>query len=1020
MRNALFALCLVILPGSCLADGRVALVLGIRDYDHISNLANPVADATAVAGLLETLGFEVILETNRDARRTRRALEDFALDAEGADLALVYYAGHGVEIEGKNYLLPSDADVSDIDTLSGGAIALSDVVSILTAASPSAILLVDACRNDPFAGTPLEADGRGAVALAGQSAPRLSPGFARVGRADGLVYAFAATPGETASDGSGGHSPFAEALLRHLGTPGLELRSVLTLVTQDVYDRSRGAQLPYVESALPELVFVAAPAGQLSERETLLLAMAGLTPDLRAEVETLAGARDMPLAPLYAAVFSADLARASLDDRKRALTEAADAYAAFQDNLRTLAEADPRVATLRDAAKEDMDLGAYAGALGKLDEAAAVDAAARDTLKGSYVARTVSQAETLILQADAARAALTYPTAITALGNAAALLAEVEALGISRDAMKARTNALWDLGDLLALTGDSGAAMQRYLEWNAVAQGRVAQTPDDKDWQRNLAVSHNKIGDIDSAQGDLAGAEAAYTAALAIAMALASGDPDNTTWQRDLSISYNRLGGIQQAKGDLAAAETAYAAALTINQALALRDPANSDWQSDLAVSNSSIGDIKLTKGDLAGAEQAQSTALAIRKALVARDPLNANWQRDLSISYNRLGDIHLAQGDLAKAEAAQTAALAISQAFATRDPDNSDWQRDLSVNHNKLGDLRLAFGDLAGAEAAYSASLTIRQALAARDPLNSIWQRDLSVSYSGLGDIRRARGDLAGAEAAYSASLAISQTLAAREPGNSEWQRSLAIDFSRLGDLRLANGDPAGAETAYASDLAITRNLAARDPLNTEWQRDLAVSYYKMGDIRRAQDDLAGAKTAYDSALAIARALAARDPDNSDWQRDLSVGHERIGNVLRAQGDLAGAEAAYAAGLDIRQALAARDPLNSEWQRDLSVTYNNFGDLRIALGDLDGARTAFASALSISQALAALRSGNVEAELDMVICHFKLATVSADPHPHLQSALDILRKLQGEGRLPPRNVEWIAIIEGAIADLPQ
>ena len=119
-----------------------------------------------------------------------------------------------------------------------------------------------------------------------------------IGRADGVLFAFAAAPNETASDGDDGNSPFTAALVRHFSTAGVEVKTALTLVQQDVYDRSRGKQLPYIESGVPEPIFVTGP-GALPERDQLLIAMADLTPEIRAEVETLSASRNLPLAPLY-------------------------------------------------------------------------------------------------------------------------------------------------------------------------------------------------------------------------------------------------------------------------------------------------------------------------------------------------------------------------------------------------------------------------------------------------------------------------------------------------------------------------------------------------------------------------------------------------------------------------------------------------------------------------------------------------------------------------------------------------
>ncbi|MFM7444631.1 MAG: caspase domain-containing protein, partial [Tabrizicola sp.] len=323
-----------------------ALLLAADDYDFIRPLDNPANDARALEEVLEKLDFEVFVETNRDLKRTRRALEDFKEDAAGADVALLFFAGHGVAIDGVNYLLPTDADASSAESLAATALPLSEAQEAIQSVAPVAIILLDACRDDPFNGGGTE--GRGAAALEDDppTAAKPVPGLGRIGRADGVLFAFAAAPGETASDGDGQNSPFTAALVRHFATAGVELRTALTLVQQDVYDRSRGKQLPYIESGLPELVFISGQ-GALPERDQLLIAMANLTPDIRAEVETLATARNLPLAPLYAALLSADLETQTPEERAAMLMEAAQSYESFQSELQKFQSDDPRVADLR-------------------------------------------------------------------------------------------------------------------------------------------------------------------------------------------------------------------------------------------------------------------------------------------------------------------------------------------------------------------------------------------------------------------------------------------------------------------------------------------------------------------------------------------------------------------------------------------------------------------------------------------------------------------------------------------------
>ena len=148
---------------AALADKRVALVLAVEEYSAIRALANPDNDARAMQDLLEKLDFQVFVETDRDLRRMRRALEDFKADAAGADVALLFFAGHGVALDGVNYLLPTDADASSPEKLVATSLPLAEAQEALRAVAPVSIVLLDACRDDPFSGGGTE--GRGAAAL---------------------------------------------------------------------------------------------------------------------------------------------------------------------------------------------------------------------------------------------------------------------------------------------------------------------------------------------------------------------------------------------------------------------------------------------------------------------------------------------------------------------------------------------------------------------------------------------------------------------------------------------------------------------------------------------------------------------------------------------------------------------------------------------------------------------------------------------------------------------------------------
>ena len=499
--------CLVVAPGAALAEKRVALVFAAQDYETIRPLANPRNDARLIGQALEKLGFEVASESDRDLRRMRRALENFVDDAQGADVAFVYFAGHGVEIGGRNHLLPVDTDASSLERLRETSMPLEEIRAAVAAVAKTVLIVLDACRNDPFGAETGGEDGRGATSLAPPAVREgARPGLGRIGRAENTLFTFSAAPGETALDGAGENSPFSSALAGYLDTDGLEIRSVLTLVQQQVYDETGGRQLPYVESGLPTLFF-ASRSGELPEREALLLAMADITADMRAEVERVAAANDMPLAPLYGALISADLKAISASERMSKLEEAATAYIRARTDLRNLAASDPQVARLRADAEAQMGLGAFDKARAILAEAVAIDASSADALADKLVSRRVSEAASLKATAGISLAQLDYAAAIDAYEKAAALHLRIEHEAVSDADRRARNWLLADLGDLHTQLGSTTHALDAYRRMEAAARLRLTHGGSD-DAIRDVGLAMLRVADVLRAQGDIAGAQA--------------------------------------------------------------------------------------------------------------------------------------------------------------------------------------------------------------------------------------------------------------------------------------------------------------------------------------------------------------------------------------------------------------------------------------------------------------------------------------------------------------------------------
>jgi WD40 repeat protein len=245
---------------------RVALVIGNSNYAQVTPLPNPVNDARAIAALLESLGFDVITELDIGRADFISALKAFQAKAQGADIAAVYYSGHGLEYSGSNYLIPVDAKPSSAIDIEFELVPLDMVLSAAEGARMLRLILLDACRDNPF--VPLASPGNTrSVALAsppdGAITRAISRGLARIEVTPDTLVGYAAAPGSVALDGSGDHSPYAAALLKYLGTPGADIRIVLGQVRDEVTKMTMGRQQPFVYGSLGGRITTLVPAPQL-------------------------------------------------------------------------------------------------------------------------------------------------------------------------------------------------------------------------------------------------------------------------------------------------------------------------------------------------------------------------------------------------------------------------------------------------------------------------------------------------------------------------------------------------------------------------------------------------------------------------------------------------------------------------------------------------------------------------------------------------------------------------------------
>jgi hypothetical protein len=248
-------LCMMLSASAANAERRVAFVVGNGAYKNVAQLPNPPVDAKAMASVLRNVGFEVVEGTNLTRDKMTEKLLDFGKKAQGADVAVFFYAGHGIAISGTNYLLPVDADIkSEMDVKLGAAINIDLTLDQTMSDAKVKLVFLDACRDNPFA-----------AKIKSNSATRsvsVGSGLAEMKSGEGTLIAFATGPGQTALDGQEGtNSPFTRALIANITTPGVEIQQAMTKVRAQVNEETNKGQLPWGHTNLIGSVYLnGAPA----------------------------------------------------------------------------------------------------------------------------------------------------------------------------------------------------------------------------------------------------------------------------------------------------------------------------------------------------------------------------------------------------------------------------------------------------------------------------------------------------------------------------------------------------------------------------------------------------------------------------------------------------------------------------------------------------------------------------------------------------------------------------------------
>ncbi|MBR0899226.1 caspase family protein [Bradyrhizobium tropiciagri] len=445
------------------AEKRVALVLGNSAYRNTAPLANPVNDASVMASTLKNAGFDVVdFRKDLPAVETRRALREFADLARDADIALVYYAGHGIEVDGANYLIPVDAKLERDTDVYDEALSLDRILVAIEPARKLRLVILDACRDNPFAKTMKRTLATRAI---GQGLAKVEP------TSPNVLIAYSAKAGSTAADGDGKNSPFTIALSKFLPTPGLDVRRAFGYVRDEVLKTTNNRQEPFVYGSLGGEDVPLVPAPQ-KPAPTAAAAPAAPAPSPQSEAR-----RDYELAlqignrnamnaflAQYPSGYYANLARLQLDkftaeDARIAATE--KARQAEQERARLAAEG----AQKTQQAKAEADAKAAEAArlaAEKAKQVAQEQAAAAEQKRQADVAladRTAAD-KTATDQAAAQAAASPTPASPEKTTTVAAL-----ATGSPEaDVVKSVQTELRRVGCLTgAVDGDWNAASQRSL-----------------------------------------------------------------------------------------------------------------------------------------------------------------------------------------------------------------------------------------------------------------------------------------------------------------------------------------------------------------------------------------------------------------------------------------------------------------------------------------------------------------------------------------------------------------------------
>jgi Caspase domain len=516
---AICAACLFAQPA--FAEKRVALVIGNSAYQNVNRLTNPANDSDAISATFRGAGFDVVeLRHDLKVNEMRRALRDFSDSVLNADVAIIYFAGHGIEIDGTNYVIPVDAVLErDIDAFDE-AIPLDRLLAVIESAKQLRLVILDACRDNPFSKTMKRTNGSRAV----------SRGLARVEPATvNTLVAFAAKAGSIASDGDGKNSPFTAALVKYLPRPGLDLRKALGFARDEVLKATNNRQEPFIYGSLGgndlALVPAAAPPPAATtpadpRRDYELAERMGTKPVWDSFISTypsgfyteLAKAQRDKLAAEAASVAATEKARAAQEEQKRLAIEGAKATEQAKAAAQALAAEEMRIAAEKKKAIEEAKVAeaerAKAAAQARETEVARIAAENANAAKEAKAAQERITAEKKKVQEEAKAAeAQRAQAAAQAKAEEEARLATAKA-----KAADERKKAIED-AKVAEAERAKAAAQAREMEVARIAAEKANAVKEAKAAQERIAAERKK------AQEEAKAAEAQRAQAAAAAKA---------------------------------------------------------------------------------------------------------------------------------------------------------------------------------------------------------------------------------------------------------------------------------------------------------------------------------------------------------------------------------------------------------------------------------------------------------------------------------------------------------------------